>query len=140
MIKCMSRLVQLDSRWILWERGYSLYLRPTMVATTRVLGVMATSNAMLFTITSPCGPYYRTGFNAVALLAQTEAVRAWPGGIGDCKAGGNYAPTIQVQMDASKLGYQQSLWLFNGEGEDEVTEVGTMNCFIFWRNRDGGTL
>ena len=62
-------------------------------------------------------------------------MRAWPGGTGDCKVGGNYAPTIAPQEDAAQRGFNQVLWLF-GE-EQEVTEVGTMNLFFHMRGEDG---
>jgi len=48
----------------------------------------------------------------------------------------NYGPTIAVQNEASKQGCQQVLWLY-GEKE-EITEVGTMNLFIYWTNEKGG--
>jgi len=71
------------------------------------------------------GPYYRTGFAAVNLLATTSYVRAWPGGTGDAKIGANYAPGIRPQIEAAQDGYQQNLWLF---GKDyEITEVGKLN-------------
>ena len=70
------------------------------------------------------------------LYATTENVRAWPGGTGDAKIGGNYAPCVRPQVLAAEKGYQQNLWLF-GE-KHEITEVGTMNCFMFWKNEDGG--
>lgn len=48
----------------------------------------------------------------------------------------NYGPTILTQQIAEKQGLQQVLWLF---GEDhQITEVGTMNMFMFWINEDGG--
>ena len=75
------------------------------------------------------------------------------------KMGSNYAPTIHIQVtlyffrvifncivyrivhlqrSAEKSGHQQVLWLF---GEDhQLTEVGTMNIFIFMINKDGGIL
>ena len=84
---------------------------------------------------SPVGAYYATGFKPVRLLADPQFVRAWPGGMGDTKCGGNYAPTILPQMHAAKKDCQQVLWLF---GEDElVTEVGTMNLFMHWKNDEG---
>lgn len=62
--------------------------------------------------------------------------RAWPGGVGDRKMGSNYAPTIQVQKEASNKGLQQVLWLY---GEDhQLTEVGTMNIFMLFINDQGG--
>ncbi|KAF9968970.1 branched-chain-amino-acid aminotransferase [Actinomortierella ambigua] len=135
LIKCIKQFLKVDERWIPNERGYSLYLRPTMIGTQESLGVGASNKAMIFVIASPVGPYFPTGFNAVNLLATTERVRAWPGGTGDAKVGGNYAPCIKPQLDANKQGFQQNLWLF---GEDhQVTEVGTMNCFMFWTNEQG---
>lgn len=107
-----------------------------MIGTQESLGVGASNRAMLFVIASPVGPYFPSGFNAVDLLATSEKVRAWPGGTGDAKIGGNYAPCIRPQLDANKQGYQQNLWLF---GEDhQLTEVGTMNCFVYWKNEQGG--
>ena len=41
--------------------------------------------------------YQQEGFNPIKLYADTEHRRAWPGGMGFAKAGGNYAPTIQPQ-------------------------------------------
>jgi len=49
----------------------------------------------------------------------------------------NYGPTIAVQNEALKRGCQQVLWLY-GEKE-EITEVGTMNLFIYWTNEKGGS-
>lgn len=48
----------------------------------------------------------------------------------------NYGPTIAVQNEAVKRGCQQVLWLY-GE-QEEITEVGTMNLFIYWTNEKGG--
>lgn len=49
--------------------------------------------------------------------------------------GSNYAPTIHVQKEAANRGLQQVLWLY---GEDhQVTEVGTMNMFMFYINDSG---
>ncbi|KLJ13862.1 branched-chain amino acid aminotransferase [Blastomyces silverae] len=135
-IKLISELVKLDSRFIPDARGYSLYLRPTMIGTQETLGVSAPSSAMLFVIASPVGPYYPTGFKAVSLEATDYAVRAWPGGVGDKKLGANYAPCIVPQIEAAKKGHQQNLWLF---GEEEyVTEVGTMNLFVALKNKETG--
>ena len=49
----------------------------------------------------------------------------------------NYGPTIYVQKEAvTKHNAQQVLWLY---GDDHmVTEVGTMNMFMFWKNENGG--
>jgi branched-chain amino acid aminotransferase len=135
-IELISKLVHLDSRFIPDQRGYSLYLRPTMIGTQKTLGVGPPGSALLYVIASPVGPYYPTGFKAVSLEATDYAVRAWPGGVGDKKLGANYAPCIVPQQQAASRGFQQNLWLF---GEEEyITEVGTMNMFVAIADKETG--
>ena len=132
-LECMKRLLAIDKSWIPRADGYSLYLRPTYIATHPFLGVSASQKVKLFTILSPVGPYYPEGFAPVKLFADNKFVRAWPGGTGDTKLGPNYAGTILPQSLAAKKGYSQVMWLFG----DEVTEVGTMNIFFLWVNKHG---
>jgi branched-chain amino acid aminotransferase len=136
LIDLLAEFVKLESRFIPDQRGYSLYLRPTLIGTQQTLGVGPPGSALLFVIASPVGPYYPTGFKAVSLEATDYAVRAWPGGVGDKKLGANYAPCIVPQREAMSRGFQQNLWLF---GEEEyVTEVGTMNFFVALKNKETG--
>jgi branched-chain amino acid aminotransferase len=126
-------LVRVDAELIPPEKGYSLYIRPTMISTSTSLGVHASRSAKLFVITSPVGPYYKTGFKPVSLLADSKNVRACKGGTGAYKLGSNYAGTIWPALQAEKKGYSQVLWLV----EDQISEVGTMNLFFFWINENG---
>jgi branched-chain amino acid aminotransferase len=136
MIQLIAKFAAMEKRFIPDTRGYSLYLRPTMIGTQRTLGVGPPGSALLYVIASPVGPYYRTGFKAVSLEATDYAVRAWPGGVGDKKLGANYAPCIVPQLEAARRGFHQNLWLF---GEEEyVTEVGTMNMFVAIKNKETG--
>jgi len=106
-----------------------------MIGTQAALGVGASTDVLLVVICSPVGPYYKTGFKPISLLATTKYVRAWPGGTGGYKLGSNYAGGIVPQIAAAKEGYQQILWLF---GDDhEVTEVGTMNFWIVVADEKG---
>ena len=76
----------------------------------------------MFVLLSPVGAYYSGGFRPITLLASTKYARAWPGGVGDTKCGGNYAPTIMPQQEALADGCDQILWLM---GDDHiVTEAG----------------
>lgn len=132
-LDCIIRLVQEDKSWIPQGEGFSLYIRPTVIGTQPTLGVSQSRKAKLYCICSPVGPYYPEGFKPVKLLAEQERVRAWPGGLGNAKVGGNYAPTILVQSNAAKKGYSQVLWLFGPN--NNVTEVGTMNFFVLLKNK-----
>jgi hypothetical protein len=68
------------------------------------------------------------------LSFSSRHVRAWPGGVGDAKCGGNYAPGIQPQLEALRQGCQQVLWLF---GEDhKVTEVRRGRAVAHFLPRD----
>ncbi len=70
-------------------------------------------------------------------MADEKYVRAWPGGTGAFKLGANYAPTISVQKEAAARGFAQNLWLL---GEDhQITELGSMNCFIVLKDKAGIT-
>ncbi|MCJ1445023.1 MAG: branched-chain-amino-acid transaminase bat2 [Stictis urceolatum] len=135
MIETIKEFVRLDDRFIPNARGYSLYLRPTMIGTQRTLGIGPSGSALFYCIASPVGPYYPTGFKAVSLEATTYAVRAWPGGVGDKKLGANYAPCVLPQMQAASRGFHQNLWLFGPE--EMVTEVGTMNFFVVLKDKSG---
>ncbi|KAL4658307.1 branched-chain-amino-acid aminotransferase, cytosolic-like isoform X3 [Arapaima gigas] len=136
LLECIRKLVELDQEWVPYSSDASLYIRPTFIGTEPSLGVSRAGHALLFVIVGPVGPYFATGaFNPVSLLADPTYVRAWRGGVGEFKIGGNYGPTIAVQNEANKLGCQQVLWLY-GE-QEEITEVGTMNLFIYWTTESG---
>ncbi|KAL1845264.1 hypothetical protein VTK73DRAFT_777 [Phialemonium thermophilum] len=136
LIDILAEFARLEARFIPDARGYSLYLRPTMIGTQKTLGVSKPGSALLYVIASPVGPYYPTGFRAVSLEATDYAVRAWPGGVGDKKLGANYAPCVVPAVEAMSRGFQQNLWLFGPE--QYVTEVGTMNFFVALRDRETG--
>ena len=125
----------------------------TAVGTTGMLGVAPPTEALLFVITSPAGPYYPQGFKPVPLYGTTEYIRAAPGGLyyysalynivmalptgtGAYKLAANYAPGVVAQKNAAKQGYAQNLWLHGPE--HWLTEVGTMNLFAVIKDKDGG--
>lgn len=136
LLECIRKLVEVDQDWVPFSQDASLYIRPTFIGIEPSLGVSRAGEAMIFVIVGPVGPYFATGsFNPVSLLADPSFVRAWKGGVGAYKMGGNYGPTIAVQNEAVKRGCQQVLWLY-GE-QEEITEVGTMNLFIYWTNENG---
>ncbi|ELT87448.1 hypothetical protein CAPTEDRAFT_223181 [Capitella teleta] len=136
MIKCIQKLVSVDKEWVPHSTTSTLYLRPTFIGTEPSLGVSVSREALLYVISGPVGPYYPTGFKPVHLLADPKYVRAWEGGCGAYKMGANYAPTINIQLEAlEKHHCQQVLWLYGPE--HQLTEVGTMNIFMFWVNEQG---
>ncbi|XP_074990999.1 branched-chain-amino-acid aminotransferase, mitochondrial-like isoform X1 [Calonectris borealis] len=136
LLECIRALVRLEQEWVPPGPRASLYIRPTFIGTEPSLGVAPPGQALLFVILCPVGPYFPGGhFSPVGLLADPSHTRAWPGGAGHCKLGGNYGPTIALQRAAQARGCQQVLWLHGPERL--LTEVGTMNLFVFWHREDG---
>ncbi|XP_064399610.1 branched-chain-amino-acid aminotransferase-like [Halichondria panicea] len=135
-LECIKDLLRVDKDWVPKMDGCSLYIRPTFIGTEASVGVKPSNSAMLYTICGPAGPYFSGGaFNPVSLYADPKYVRAWPGGVGAFKMGGNYGPAIRIQGHATAKGCDQVLWLY---GDDhQITEVGTMNIFVHWINEDG---
>ncbi|CEF70368.1 Branched-chain-amino-acid aminotransferase [Strongyloides ratti] len=134
-IKIISEQIKIDESWVPYSDVASLYIRPTLIGTEGTLGVSDSNSAKFFVLTGPAGAYFATGFKPVTLLADSRYVRAFPGGVGQFKMGCNYAPTLLIGKEAAKKGCQQVLWL-SGDNE-EVTEAGTMNFFVYWKNEEG---
>lgn len=133
-VDCVRALVRLDKDFIPKEQGYSLYLRPTVIGVNTNLRVGAADKVKFFVIASPVGPYFPEGFKPVALYVEENMRRAFPGGTGDAKIGGNYAPTIKPGLDVQQKGFTQVLWL---DTNHTVDEVGAMNFMVFWVNKQG---
>ncbi|KAG5267489.1 hypothetical protein AALO_G00222320 [Alosa alosa] len=135
LLECIRKLVEVDQEWVPHSDAASLYIRPTFLGTEPSLGVKKPSQALLYVILSPVGSYFTTGAKPVSLWADSKYIRSWKGGTGDCKMGGNYGASIFAQYEAVDYGCQQVLWLY---GDDhQITEVGTMNLFLYWTNEKG---
>ncbi|KAI9827053.1 MAG: hypothetical protein M1819_007045 [Sarea resinae] len=159
--KLIKKLVATDGpKWLPKSRpGSFLYLRPTMIATGKALGVQKPKEATLFVLmacfpsfdepTGSIGPDEKTTTTTTTtpeaklvtkpgmklLASKDDMIRAWPGGFGYAKLGANYGPSLLAQGEARERGYDQILWLFGPHGE--VTEAGASNFFLIWRTRDG---
>ena len=102
-----------------------------MIGVEPTLGVAPATEAELFVILSPVGPYFASGVKPVNLLADPNFVRAWPGGSGYSKMGSNYAPTLYISKIAAQHNCHQALWLYGPD--EEITEVGAMNIFALFK-------
>ncbi|CAM1505921.1 Fc.00g115580.m01.CDS01 [Cosmosporella sp. VM-42] len=115
--------------------GRTLYLRPTHIGTTAALGVQKPRQSLLYVIATSL-PGFTTKGNGMRLRTSPGgSVRAWPGGFGNRKLGGNYGPTLPAHDEAVQEGFDQVLWLSGEPGF--VTEAGASNFFVVWRTREG---
>ncbi len=129
MVEAISELIKVDEEWIPTAPGTALYIRPTMIANDRMLGVHAAHNYIFFVILSPVGSYYANGLAPTKIMIEEEYVRAPLGGTGECKCMGNYAASLLAGELANKQGYDQVLWL-DGKERKYIEEVGAMNIFF----------
>ncbi|NLP14138.1 MAG: branched-chain amino acid aminotransferase [Clostridium sp.] len=128
-VEACKTLVNLEKDWIPEAEGTSLYIRPFIIATDPFLGVRTSKTFQFIIILSPVGAYYKEGINPVKIYVEPNYVRAVKGGIGFAKTPGNYAASLKAQIDATKIGYTQVLWL-DGIEKKYIEEVGTMNVFF----------
>lgn len=130
-LEAIMSLVNLDQDWVPDQEGSSLYIRPTMIATSPKLGLGASANYTHFIIAGPAGSYFKEGLSPIPVYVADEYRRAVKGGVGEAKTGGNYAASLYASEDVIKKGYSQVLWLDAVEGRF-VEEVGAMNiCFVY---------
>ena len=122
-------LVKTERDWIPAAEGTALYIRPTLIGTEPFLGVRPANEILFYIITSPVGGYYGAKVDPVSIWIETKYARAAVGGIGNVKAGGNYAASLLAAQEAKKKGFSQVLWL-DGAERRFVEEVGTMNVFF----------
>jgi branched-chain amino acid aminotransferase len=131
--KAIKKLVLIEKDWIPHSHGTALYIRPTMIASEPFLGVRASSEYFFFVIVGPVGSYYPEGMNPIKIYVSDKFVRAVKGGMGEAKAGGNYAASLYAAEEASKKGYSQVLWL-DAISRKYVEEVGAMNIFFYFED------
>lgn len=128
-LEALKRLVLLDRGWIPKGKGTALYIRPAMIATEAALGVHPADEYLFFIVTGPVGAYYAEGFGPTKIYVSEDYVRSVKGGVGYCKAAGNYASSLYASRIAMDKGYTQVLWLDAIERK-YVEEVGTSNIFF----------
>ncbi len=130
----LLQLLRLDKDWVPHNPGTSLYIRPTLIATDNKLGVHASHSYLFYIILSPVGAYYPGGLAPNDIYVEDEYVRAVRGGIGETKAGANYAASLLAGMYAEKKGFVQVLWL-DGVEQRYIEEVGSMNILFAYGNK-----
>ncbi len=129
-MNAIHELINLDKSWIPTGEGYSLYIRPFMMATDEFIGIRPTERFSFIIITSPAQPYYS---KPVKVMTFEKYVRAFPGGVGYSKAAGNYGSSMLPLREAIKNGYDQVLWL-DGFEHKYAEEIGSMNIFFMIDN------
>lgn len=119
-------LVRRDRGCVPRSPGSALYIRPVLFAIDEALQVRPASRYRFVTLTSPVGPYFA---GAINLLVEECDVRAFPGGTGDIKPAGNYAPSLRAAQAAQSRGFHNVVWL-DARERRLVEESGLMNVIF----------
>jgi branched-chain amino acid aminotransferase len=122
----LRELVKLDRDWLPPADRGALYVRPCLFSIDPSVRVKPPSECLFVIFTFPFTDYYR---GAVDLLVSEHYVRAFPGGTGDVKPAGNYAPALIAEREAQQAGLHSVLWLDAIE-RSYIEECGVMNVFF----------
>lgn len=132
-MEALETLINLDRKWVP-ESPNALYIRPTMIATQRGLGVKASTEYCFFIIIGPVGSYFAGGINPLRLRVEEKFVRSAPGGTGYAKTGGNYSASLLPIAQAQKEGYDNIIWL-DACKREYVEEMGAMNIMFVYADK-----
>jgi branched-chain amino acid aminotransferase len=125
-IEGLKELVRTDQDWMPGPEEGALYIRPCVFATDAALRVGPSTVCRFVIFTCAVGQYYPA---PLRLLVTTDYVRAFPGGTGNVKPAGNYAPALLAEAQARHRGFSGVLWL-DGRKRRFVEEAGVMNVFF----------
>ena len=125
-VEGLRQLLQIDHQWVPPSDLGSLYIRPTVFSVDPSLRVKPAEEYVFVAFTSPVDQYFAA---PLKVLITDQYVRAFPGGTGDIKPAGNYAPTLLAQLDAGSAGFDHVIWL-DGLERQFIEECGVMNIFF----------
>ncbi|HMU14738.1 MAG: branched-chain amino acid aminotransferase [Bacteroidetes bacterium] len=125
-LDALKTLIRMDKGWIPSDDEGALYIRPFMYASDEYIGVKPSDNYRFIIFTCPVRNYYK---DTVRVKVETKYSRAFPGGTGEAKCGGNYAASLYPAQLAQREGFEQLLWT-DGEEHAYFEESGTMNVFF----------
>ncbi len=122
----LQELVRLDREWVPSCDKGSLYIRPLVFGSDESLQVKPATAARLVVMTGPVGGYFSS---ELTLVTSPQYARAFAGGTGDIKLGGNYGAAMFAEREAQSQGYATILWL-DAKEHRYVEECGVMNVFF----------
>jgi len=122
----LRELVRLDSAWIPPSDVGALYIRPILFSTDPSIRVKPADRYRFLIFTFPFAAYYSA---PVDVLVSERYVRAFPGGTGETKPGGNYAAALLADQEAQAAGLHSAMWL-DAQQRRYIEECGVMNVFF----------
>ncbi len=122
----LQTLIRLDQQWVSDLPGYSLYIRPFLIASEARIGARPSAEYLFMIVCSPMASYYD---KPLRVKVETQFARAAEGGTGAAKCGGNYGGAFYPARLAQEQGFDQVLWT-DGKHHEYLEEAGTMNVMF----------
>jgi len=122
----LKELVRMDASWVPEGEDAALYIRPFMFANDEYIGVKPSEGYRFMIFICPVRGYYQ---EPLRVYLEMKYSRAFPGGTGEVKCGGNYAGGLYPTKLRQDEGYHQQIWTDALEHK-YIEESGTMNVFF----------
>ena len=134
-LHAITETVYANWKWIPpYGTGASLYIRPVLFASGKMLGLTPASSYEFRVFVSPVGPYFSSQkFQPIKLYLTTKFDRAAPNGIGSYKAGANYASSFYIKKIAQEKGAGDVLFL-DAKTQQYLDETGAANIIILTKD------
>ena len=127
----LEKLVFLENKWISNKPGASLYIRPFVFSSSKMLAASPSLDYKFLIICSPGAAYYS---KSLSVYVEDKYSRAAPGGAGYAKAAGNYGAAFYPTSLAISKGFDQIVWT-DSESHQIIEEVGTMSIVFRLGNK-----
>lgn len=124
-------MLRADERWVPTHGAGALYVRPVLFSVDSSIRVRPGERYLFVVFSCPFASYYPATLD---VLVTRRYARAYPGGTGDVKPAGNYAPTFLAEAEARSRDCQTVLWLDASERR-YIEECGAMNVFFVLDDR-----
>jgi branched-chain amino acid aminotransferase len=128
-VAAVDRLIATDEGALSTDPSHSIYLRPIIFATDTSLMLRPSRTYRFLLMAFVAGGFFGEDVESVSVWISHDYVRAFPGGTGDVKIAGNYAPSFLAQRQAEEAGCAQAVWL-DARERRYVEEMGGMNMFL----------
>ena len=119
-------VVRADKDWFEKDEDHALYIRPVVIASEERLGVKVSDEYLFIVMASPAGKYFVKPLN---VKVETTFTRAFEGGTGYAKCGGNYGAAFYPTHLARVQGFDQVIWT-DGINHEYIEESGAMNLMF----------
>ena len=128
-VGAIEQLIVADEGALSTDPSHSIYIRPIIFATDTSLMLRPSRTYRFLLMAFVAGGFFGEDIESVAVWVSHDYVRAFPGGTGDVKIAGNYAPSFLAQQAAEAAGCRQAVWL-DAHERRYIEEMGGMNMFL----------